>query len=121
MPKASANTVRRRAATLLAGGVLAATSVLAGPASPAQAAGCTISNVSSDIVYVYSQPNAGGYALGYLWPGGGRGSTAPCYYTTYYNVQGTSYTMCGGGDVYDVVYYSGTAGYVPTACTRVTY
>jgi hypothetical protein len=120
MRKPLLTSVRRRAAVLLAGGVLGGSAILAGPASPAQAA-CTISNVSSDILYVYSQPNAGGFALGYLWPGGGRGSSAPCYGGTYQNVQGTWYTACGGGDVYDIVSYNGSPGYVPTRCTQLTY
>jgi hypothetical protein len=89
------------------------------------AAPCTAWNLSSNIVYVYSRADTGSAAWGYLWGGGGTGSSAQCAYSGTSTVWGAPHNLCGGGSLYVAVYYwvGGTyvIAYVPDACVWVAY
>jgi hypothetical protein len=111
---------------LFVGDAAGATSgAVAADAVPASAAPCTAWNVSSDLVYVYSDANAGSAAWGYLWPGGGTGSSAQCAYAGSSTFWGAHHNLCGGGSLYVAVYYWVNSGYVigfvPDACVWVAY
>jgi hypothetical protein len=93
---------------------------------PSATATCTAWNLSNDLVYVYSNADAGGFAWGFLWPGGGSGSSAQCAYTGSSTVWGAHHNLCGGGSLYVAVFYwvagvGWVIGYVPDACVWVAY
>jgi hypothetical protein len=91
-------------------------------AVPASTAACTAWNLSDDLVYVYSNADASGFAWGSLWPG----SSVQCAYTGSSTVWGVHHNLCGGGSLYVAVYYwvggiGQVIGYVPDACVWVSY
>jgi hypothetical protein len=118
-----AATVLVVAGLLFGSGTASADSRAAGP-TPASAVPCRAWNVSGDLLYVYSDADTGSAAWGYLWPGGGTGSSAQCAYNGTSTVWGVPYSLCGGGDVYIAVYYpiagSYVIAYVPARCVSVT-
>ncbi|MGX7671251.1 hypothetical protein [Plantactinospora sp. DSM 117369] len=90
------------------------------PAPVAAADACTVTNISTDILYVHAQPSTSSAAWGYLWPGPGSGSSAPCYGGFFQGAVGTPHTLCGGGDFYAAVYFFGVLGWVPYSCISVS-
>ncbi len=78
-------------------------------------------NLSSENVAVYSRPSTGSGAWGFLWPD----SSAQCAYGGTSSVWGTHHDLCGGGSLYDAIYYSvggkHIIAYVPDACVWVSY
>jgi hypothetical protein len=105
--------------------VRAVNDIRAVSAAPASAASCTAWNLSSDIVYVYSEPNTSSAAWGFLWGGGGTGSSAECAYVAPSAVWGARHNLCGGGSLYVAVYYWVSSryviAYVPDACVWVAF
>jgi hypothetical protein len=106
--------------TASAGGETRTISAAAAPTAP-----CTAWNLSSDILYVYSGPDTSSAIWGFLWGGGGIGSSAQCAYTGTSTVWGAHHNLCGGGSLYVAVYFrvGGTyvIAYLPDACVWVTY
>ena len=77
---------------------------------------CKVTNTSGDILYVYSRPDAGGFAHGYMWDGDDR----PCFQDVSAFVDGEPYSMCGGSDSrYFAIDFFGQLGFVPITCASM--
>jgi hypothetical protein len=118
-------TVLAGVSLLLGGGAASATietnNASTANAAATSAASCTVWNLSSELVPVYSQPDTSSAAWGFLW----GGSSAQCAYPGSSTVWGAHHNLCGGGSLYAAVYYrigdDYVIGFVPDACVWVAY